>query len=502
MTTESEPDVADQSRTNPPAPPVPERRAVIVSPEGVVIPSPQAEPVADSPVADSPVPAAIVDPVASSADAELVDLTPAVSEHVRALPFATGDTVEGTVVKLESDGVLVDLGTWREGFVPARELAVAASSRPDALHAIGDRVRARVLSASVSDPLVRLSPARLQLEDAWSVIEAAAAGDGIVTGKVGAAVKGGLRVDVGVEGFIPASLVDVRPIADLSPFVGQEVTAKIIEADAKRFRVVLSRRAVVEGERKLQRDDVMERLRPGDVVDGVVSSVTDIGAFVDVGGADGLVHVSELTWGRQRDPRKVVSPGTQVQVKVLEVDPSRDRISLSLRQTTENPWDTFVRSHSVGEVVTGTVTKNMEFGSFVEVADGVEGLVHVSELAPQRVERPDDVVKVGDPVQVRIVDIDSGRRRLSLSVRAVDEPEGARRATSGGGGGGRGGRGGRGGGGAGGGRGRRGGGFGRQSFGESDGDGLSTALSKDSLGALEALKASLDDTSSAGDEDT
>lgn len=451
-------------------------------------PGQQPEPAVEEPTAD-----AVPEPV---------DLTPEVSAPARALAFAAGDVVEGTVVKLEADGALVDLGTWREGFVPTRELSVAGNTRPDELLAVGDRVRTLVLTASAADPLVRLSTARLELDEAWKSIEAAAAGEGIVTGTVVAAVKGGLRVDVGVEGFVPASLVDVRPVADLTPYVGQDVTAKIIEADPKRFRVVLSRRAVLEEERQAQRADVMRTIKPGDVVDGVVSTVTEIGAFVDVGGADGLVHVSELSWGRQRDPRKVVRPGTAVQVKVLEVDPSRDRISLSLRQTSENPWDAFVRAHRVSEVVSGTVTKNMEFGSFVEVADGVEGLVHVSELAPHRIERPDDVVKVGDTVQVRIIDIDSARRRLSLSVRAVEEPEDARRTGGGGGGGGRGGGGrgggggGRGGGGGGGGRGRRGGGFGRQSFGESGGGGLSAALSKDSLGALEALKASLDDDGS------
>lgn len=428
-----------------------------------------------------------------------VDLTPDVSALARVLSFGPGDVVDGTVVKLEADGVLLDLGTWREGFVPARELSVSGSGRPDELVAVGDRVRALVLTASAADPLVRLSTARLELGEAWKSIEDAVAGDGIVTGKVVAAVKGGLRADVGVEGFVPASLVDVRPVADLTPYVGQDVTAKIIEADAKRYRVVLSRRAVLEEERRSQRAEVMRTIKAGDVVEGVISTVTEIGAFVDVGGADGLVHVSELTWGRQRDPRKLVKSGQTVSVKVLEVDPSRDRISLSLRQTTENPWDTFVRSHREGEVVSGTVTKNMEFGSFVEVADGVEGLVHVSELSAQRVESPDDVVKAGDAVQVRILDIDSARRRLSLSVRAVDEPEAARRGGGGRGGGG----GGRGGGGRGGGRGRRGGGFGRQSFGESGGGGLSGALSKESLGELEALKASLGgDAGDAGDAGT
>jgi len=430
-----------------------------------------------------------------SAPPEPVDVTPsAPAAPARQLPFATGDVIEATVVKLDHDGATLDLGTWREGFVPLKEISAASAVRPDQAVTIGENVRVLVLAATPSDPLVRASIARVELDEAWKRIDEAVAGDGLVTGKVVAAVKGGIRVDVGIDGFVPASLVDVRPVADLSPYVGQEITCRVIEADKKRYRVVLSRRAVIEVERQSRRKEIFESIKPGDVIDGVVSSVTDIGAFVDVGGADGLVHVTEMSWSRARDPKKLAKAGQEVKVEVLEVDPSRDRISLSMKRVQENPWDTFVRAHRVGEVISGTVTKNIDFGSFVEVADGVEGLVHVSELAPHRVERPSDVVKVGDEVQVRIIDIDSARRRLSLSVRAVEEPEDSRRPPRGGGGGGRGGGGGgggRGGGRGGGGGGRRGGGgFGRQSFGEGSG-GLADALSASSLEALESLKAQL-----------
>jgi small subunit ribosomal protein S1 len=236
-------------------------------------------------------------------------------------------------------------------------------------------------------------------------------------------VKGGLILDIGLRGFLPASLVELRRVRDLHPYVGQELECKIIELDRNRNNVVLSRRAFLEESQSESRKKVLESLSKGDRRTGRVSSIVNFGAFVDLGGVDGLVHVSELSWRHVEHPSEVVQVGDEVEVEVLDVDLERERVSLSLKATQEDPWKEFERRYSAGEIIEGEVTKIVPFGAFVRVAEGIEGLVHISELAEEHVESADQIVQVGDRVRVRVVEVDVARRRVSLSMRRVGEAE-------------------------------------------------------------------------------
>jgi small subunit ribosomal protein S1 len=241
-------------------------------------------------------------------------------------------------------------------------------------------------------------------------------------------VKGGLILDIGLRGFLPASLVDLRRVRDLQPYIGTELEAKIIELDRNRNNVVLSRRAFLEESQSEGRKKFLENLQKGERRKGTVSSIVNFGAFVDLGGVDGLVHVSELSWKHVDHPSEVVAVGQEVEVEVLDVDLDRERVSLSLKATQEDPWKEFERKYKAGEVISGQVTKLVPFGAFVRVAQGIEGLVHISELSHDHVESPESVVSVGDEVQVKVVDVDVSRRRISLSMRQV-APAPAKKAT-------------------------------------------------------------------------
>ncbi|MGZ4748226.1 MAG: 30S ribosomal protein S1, partial [Oryzihumus sp.] len=265
------------------------------------------------------------------------------------------------------------------------------------------------------------SKKRAQYERAWGTIEKVKEEDGVVTGTVIEVVKGGLILDIGLRGFLPASLVEMRRVRDLQPYVGKEIEAKIIELDKNRNNVVLSRRAWLEQTQSEVRTTFLKELQKGQVRSGVVSSIVNFGAFVDLGGVDGLVHVSELSWKHIDHPSEVVEVGQEVTVEVLDVDMDRERVSLSLKATQEDPWQHFARTHAIGQVVPGKVTKLVPFGAFVRVDDGIEGLVHISELAERHVEVPEQVVQVGDDIFVKVIDIDLERRRISLSLKQANE---------------------------------------------------------------------------------
>ena len=333
------------------------------------------------------------------------------------LEFNDGDIVEGTVVSVDADGAMVDVGYKSEGLIPVRELSIRNNVDPNDSVKVGDRVEAVVLTKEDDEGRLLLSKKRAMYERAWGEIQEIAAKDETVEGTVIEVVKGGLIVDIGLRGFLPASLVDLRRVRDLDPFIGETITAKVIELDRARNNVVLSRRAHLEEAQAEERQDFLDNLAEGEVREGVVSSVVHFGAFVDLGGMDGLVHVSELSWQHVNHPSELVNVGDKVKVKVLEVDLDRERISLSIRQTTEDPWDVFASEHEVGDVVQGTVTKTVPFGAFVSVGDGVEGLVHVSEIAMHRVESPELELSIGQAVQVKITEKDDERRRISLSIK-------------------------------------------------------------------------------------
>src|SRR5918912_134712 len=332
-----------------------------------------------------------------------------------------GEVVHGTVVRVDKDEVLVDIGYKSEGVIPVAELSIRRSVNPADEVNVGEEIDALVLTKEDAEGRLILSKKRARFEIAWKAIESAAESGEAVTGRVIEVVKGGLILDLGVRGFLPASLVDIRRVQDLDEFMGTELRAKVIELNRSRNNVVLSRRAVLEDERKEQRQQILDRLNPGDVVDGQISNIVDFGAFVDHDGMDGLIHISELSWSHVNHPSEVLEIGQNVKVKVLDIDRDRQRISLGLKQTQTDPWQQVLESYNQGDVVQGRVTKVVTFGAFVEIMPGVEGLVHISELAGHHVENPREVVSQGDVVNVLILEVDAERRRLSLSLKRVED---------------------------------------------------------------------------------
>jgi small subunit ribosomal protein S1 len=332
-----------------------------------------------------------------------------------------GEVVHGTVVRVDKDEVLVDIGYKSEGVIPVAELSIRRSVNPADEVSLGEQVDALVMTKEDAEGRLILSKKRARFELAWKKIEEAAESGDPVTGKVIEVVKGGLILDLGVRGFLPASLVDIRRVQDLDEFLGQELRCKVIELNRSRNNVVLSRRAVLEDERKEARQAILDRLQPGQDVEGVISNIVDFGAFVDLDGMDGLIHISELSWSHVNHPSEVLEIGQKVNVRVLDIDRDRQRISLGLKQTQSDPWQQVLESYREGDVVEGRVTKVVTFGAFVEILPGVEGLVHISELAQHHVENPREVVSQGDAVNVLILEVDAERRRLSLSLKRVED---------------------------------------------------------------------------------
>jgi small subunit ribosomal protein S1 len=350
------------------------------------------------------------------------DLTPeelreAIESSLR--DFKEGDIVDGEVVKIDRDEVLLDIGYKSEGVIPAKELSIRHDVDPNEVVKTGDHVEALVLQKEDKEGRLILSKKRAQYERAWGRIEEVMQSGGTIKGPVIEVVKGGLILDIGLRGFLPASLVDLRRVRDLHPFVGTELEAKIIELDRNRNNVVLSRRAFLEESQSEGRKKFLESLQKGERRKGTVSSIVNFGAFVDLGGVDGLVHVSELSWKHVDHPSEIVQVGQEVEVEVLDVDLERERVSLSLKATQEDPWKEFERKYSAGEIIDGQVTKLVPFGAFVRVAQGIEGLVHISEISDQHIESPESVLSAGDQVRVKVIEVDVPRRRISLSMRQV-----------------------------------------------------------------------------------
>jgi small subunit ribosomal protein S1 len=335
-------------------------------------------------------------------------------------PFEEGEVVSGRVVRIDNDEVLVDIGYKSEGVIPSNELSIRKNVDPHDEVEMGEEVDALVLTKEDQDGRLIMSKKRARFEKAWRRIEAAAESGDPVEGTVIEVVKGGLIIDLGVRGFLPASLVDIRRVPNLDEYMGTKIETKVIELNRSRNNVVLSRRAVLEEERKEQRQEILDQLQPGMIVEGQISNIVDFGAFVDLNGIDGLIHISELSWSHVNHPSEILNIGDTVQVKVLDIDRDRQRISLGLKQTQEDPWQRVVDTYNVGDELEGTVTKVVTFGAFVEILDGVEGLVHISELANHHVENPREVVQPGDDVKVKILEIETERRRLSLSVKRVE----------------------------------------------------------------------------------
>ena len=339
-----------------------------------------------------------------------------------------GEVVEGQVMRFDSDGILVSIGHKSEGVVPPREMRTLP---PDLVerYAPGSAILVHVLDTAGSEGQAILSFDRARSESTWFALEQKVDTGEVVTGTFVGHNRGGAIVDVdGVQAFVPMSQVILEPGADpeeaLRQREGQQAQLKVLEVNRRRNRAVLSERAALREQRDGLKEKLLESLQEGDVRTGIVTGISGFGAFVDIGGADGLIHISELSWAPVATVEEVVSVGQEVEVYVLRVARDTKRIALSLRRLTPTPWQNAVERFSLGQIVSGTITKLMEFGAFARVEDTIEGLIHVSELTERRIQHPKEVVQVGDTLTLRIVSMDLGRQRMGLSLKQVEEYEG------------------------------------------------------------------------------
>ena len=333
-----------------------------------------------------------------------------------------GDVVKGRVVKIDKVEVLVDVGFKSEGVIPLSELSIRNDVKPEDVLKIDDEIMIMVIQKEDQDGRLILSKKRAEVEQNFDRIEKIYENGDIVEGEIIECVKGGLIVDIGLRGFLPASLIDVRKTKDLQSYIGERCVCKIIEVDRHRNNVVLSRKVIIEDERKEQRKEILNSMEIGQIKKGIITSIADFGAFVDVGGVDGLVHISELSWDHVKHPSEVVNVNQEVDVEILGIDYEKQRLSLGLKQTQKDPWLERIKDYSVKDVVNGKVTRIVKFGLFVQIQEGLEGLVHISELSLEPVKRPSDVAKIGDELMVRIIDIDFDKRRMAFSVKQVENP--------------------------------------------------------------------------------
>lgn len=333
--------------------------------------------------------------------------------------------ISGKVVQIGTDEVLVDIGYKSEGRIPLNEMGLKPNQEPKDAFALEQDIDVWVLKVDDAEGNVVLSKRRADAQKAWAELEQLYAEGKPITAEVTQVVKGGLLVDLGVRGFIPASHVSRNYVDDLEKYVGQTLELKIIELDRQKNNVVLSRKDLIEEEYQKAKEEIFNTLEEGSVVDGVVRRITDFGAFVDIGGGvEGLLHVSEMAYSRVKHPSDVVSEGDQVKVMVLGLDKEAERISLGLKQTLPDPWDTIEERYQVGDQVSGIVTRTVDFGAFVKLEDGVEGLIHISQLAHRHVAKTDEVVKSGDEVEAKVISLDPEARRIGLSIRELEpKPE-------------------------------------------------------------------------------
>ncbi|UYV52219.1 30S ribosomal protein S1 [Priestia megaterium] len=342
--------------------------------------------------------------------------------QVEVTSLEVGETVKGTITKVEEKQVYVDVPNSKlDGIIPISELASLHIEKAGDVIQEGAEVEAKVIK--VEDDLLVLSKRAVDAEKAWDGLEAKLSSGEVFEAVVKEIVKGGLVVDIGVRGFIPASLVETHFVDDFAEYQDQTLTVKVVELDKEKNRVILSHRAVVEEELVQQKENVLDSLKEGQVLEGTVQRLTDFGAFVDVGGVDGLVHISQLSHTRVEKPSDVVAEGDTVKVKVLSVDKSTGRVSLSIKDTLEGPWSNISTKLRQGDVVDGTVKRLVSFGAFVEVLPGVEGLVHISQISHKHIGTPHEVLSEGEKVTVKVLDVNEQERRVSLSIRDLEEEE-------------------------------------------------------------------------------
>jgi len=341
-------------------------------------------------------------------------------------------TVKGTVVQVSDDEVSVNIGYKSDGIIPKSELSTDPDVQPKDLFKVGDEIEVEVLKVNDGEGNVILSKKAVDLKKTWAAIEEAFEKGTVIEGIGKEVVKGGLIATVmGIRTFVPASQLSTHFVQDISQFVGQPLRLKIIEMERNRNRIVASQRAVLEQEAEEAKNRLWDSLEVGQKRTGIVRRLTDFGAFVDIGGVDGLIHVSDLSWGRVKHPSDVVKVGEEVEVVVLAVDREKERISLGYKQTKPHPWDTAVSKYQVNSIVEGKVVRIASFGAFVELEPGLDGLVHISQIANHRVNKVEDELKVGDMVRVKILEVKPEEKRISLSIReALPESETEREGTT------------------------------------------------------------------------
>lgn len=362
------------------------------------------------------------DSAADSAVEEMTmeDVLAASDEQLARKPVHRGMITTGTVIMLSQDGVVVDVGAKIEGILPYNQLFEQETTAEEAAREVkpGDEIQVYVIRADIPNNTIVLSKKRADQERAWNLLQEIFEKGKPVEVEIVEKVRGGLVANLGIRAFLPASQVDVRRVNDLSPYVGQRLRVRIIELNRRRNRVIISRRAILEEEMAEQKDATLQQLEPGARLEGEIVEVTDFGAFVNLGGIDGLVHRSELTHGRFNHPRDVVSVGDKVRVEVLDMDLERERINLSMKKLVANPWEEVLVNYHIGQKIAGKVTNLTPFGAFVEIEAGLEGLIHVSEMSwTKRIRHPKEIVTEGDEVEAMILKIDTEQERISLGLR-------------------------------------------------------------------------------------
>lgn len=335
--------------------------------------------------------------------------------------LSVGDIVKAKVTKVEEKQVLVDVGYKYDGLIPISELSGLHVEKTSDIVSEGDEFTVKVTKLNEEKEELVVSKKAIDAQIAWEELAKKQENNETIEAEVKDVVKGGLVVDVGLRGFIPASMVERHFVEDFSDYKGRTLTLKVMELDQEKNKVILSHKAVLEEESKASKGKVLDSIEAGNILDGTVQRLTDFGVFVDIGGVDGLVHVSELAWKHVDKPADVVKEGDKVKVKVLKVDKENERISLSMKEAQPGPYHDIAEKFKKGDVVSGTVKRLTGFGAFVEIAPHVEGLVHISQIANRRVKSPSEVLKEGQEVNVKVLEINPAEQRISLSIRAVEE---------------------------------------------------------------------------------
>ncbi|NOU99233.1 30S ribosomal protein S1 [Paenibacillus planticolens] len=332
-----------------------------------------------------------------------------------------GATVKGKIVKVDADQAFVDIGYKYDGVIPVRELSSVSLDDAGQAVQLGQEVELKVVSINDAKETLVLSKRVVDSEKAWETLQGQLESKEIIEASVAEVVKGGLVVDIGVRGFVPASMVERQFVEDFSSYKGRTLRLRVKEIDREKNKVILSQKDVLDEEFEANKKKIIEGLQVGQVLDGTVQRLTQFGAFIDIGGIDGLVHISELAWHHVEQASDVVKEGDKVKVQILKLDPSNDKISLSIKATQAGPWSNVENDFKAGDIVTGTVKRLAAFGAFVEVAPGVEGLVHISQIAHRHIGTPHEVLKEGQEVQVKILEINASEKRVSLSIKETEE---------------------------------------------------------------------------------